>query len=97
MSAQSHNGIDELMLQRICGEFLEMPGLRLTCQQAQRLWGLDGQVCQQLLEFLVDARFLYQPRDGTYMRTADYRGDWPRLRMAKAGLRTDRRQVENAG
>ena len=30
------------MLQRIQGEFVEMPGLRLTAAQAQRLWGLDA-------------------------------------------------------
>ena len=26
------------ILRRICGEYLEMPGLRLTQPQAQRLW-----------------------------------------------------------
>jgi hypothetical protein len=31
--------VDEALLHRVYGEFLEMPGLRLTCQQAQRLWG----------------------------------------------------------
>jgi hypothetical protein len=28
-------------LRRVKGEYLEMPGLRLTPAQAQRLWGLD--------------------------------------------------------
>lgn len=28
----------EHILRRIQGEFREMPGLRLTCRQAQRLW-----------------------------------------------------------
>jgi hypothetical protein len=28
--------------QRNQGEFIEMPGLRLTPAQAQRLWGLDA-------------------------------------------------------
>ena len=86
MSAQRHNDIEDLMLQRIYGEFLEMPGLRLTCQQAQRLWNLDEQTCSDLLEFLVDARFLYQPRQGMYMRLADGHSDWPPPRMAKAVL-----------
>ena len=35
----------EDVLQRIQGEFVEMPGLRLTAAQAQRLWGLDRDVC----------------------------------------------------
>lgn len=58
----------EEVLQRIQGEFVEMPGLRLTVAQAQRLWGLDREVCSALLGALVDARFLCQTRDGAYIR-----------------------------
>ena len=36
--------IDDV-LQRIQGEYVEMPGLRLTPAQAQRLWGLERDVC----------------------------------------------------
>jgi hypothetical protein len=59
--------IDEV-LQRIQGEFVEMPGLRLTGAQAQRLWGLDRDVCDALLGALVDARFLTRTKDGAYTR-----------------------------
>jgi len=59
--------IDEV-LQRIQGEFVEMPGLRLTASQAQRLWGLERDVCDALLGALVDARFLSQTRDGAFVR-----------------------------
>lgn len=59
--------IDEV-LQRIQGEFVEMPGLRLTAAQAQRLWGLDRDACVALLGALVDAKFLLQTRDGAFMR-----------------------------
>ena len=59
--------IDEV-LQRIQGEFLEMPGLRLTRAQARRLWGLESGVCDALLSALVDAKFLSQTRDGAYVR-----------------------------
>ena len=59
----------EDVLQRIQGEFVEMPGLRLTAAQAQRLWGLDKNVCEQLLTVLVDAKFLSQTRDGSFIRT----------------------------
>jgi DNA-binding IclR family transcriptional regulator len=55
-----------MMLQRICGEFLEMPGLRLTLEQAQRLWGLDEQTCRELLAVLVEAKFLCRSADGAY-------------------------------
>ena len=60
--------IDEV-LQRIQGEYLEMPGLRLTGAQAQRLWGLERDVCSALLGALVDAKFLSQTRDGAFIRT----------------------------
>jgi hypothetical protein len=60
--------IDDV-LRRIQGEFTEMPGLRLTPAQAQRLWGLDRTVCDELLEALVKAKFLSQTRDGSFMKT----------------------------
>ena len=56
------------VLQRIQGEFVEMPGLCLTAAQAQRLWGLDRKMCEELLETLVDAKFLAQRRDGSFIR-----------------------------
>ncbi len=58
----------EDVLQRIQGEYLEMPGLRLTTAQAQRLWGLDRDVCETLLAALVDTRFLCRTRDGAFVR-----------------------------
>lgn len=58
----------EDVLQRIQGEFVEMPGLRLTAAQAQRLWGLDRDICDSLLGALVDAKFLAQTRDGAFIR-----------------------------
>ena len=59
--------IDDV-LQRIQGEFVEMPGLRLTAPQAQRLWGLERDVCIALLGALVDARFLTRTPDGAFVR-----------------------------
>jgi hypothetical protein len=56
------------VLRRVQGEFLEMPGLRLTPAQARRLWGLDAAACDALLSALVDAQFLFRTRDGAFMR-----------------------------
>jgi hypothetical protein len=56
------------MVLRVRGEFLEMPGLRLTQAQAQRLWGLDATTCSSLIASLLDAGFLFQTRDGAFMR-----------------------------
>lgn len=55
-------------LRRVQGEFLEMPGLRLTEPQARRLWGLDAASCGALLGALIDAKFLFRTRDGAFMR-----------------------------
>jgi hypothetical protein len=58
----------EDVLRRVQGEFLEMPGLRLTEAQARRLWNLDQASCAALLGALVDANFLFKTRDGAFMR-----------------------------
>ena len=54
---------------RIRGEFTEMPGLRLTVAQAQRLFGLDDATCQQVIDALVSAAFLH--RRGNLICRAD--------------------------
>lgn len=58
-----------VMLYRIRGEFLEMPGLRLTAEQASRLWHVDAATCVDVLGRLVAARFLTRTRAGAYVRT----------------------------
>ena len=55
------------VVRRIRGEFLEMPGLRLTVQQARRLWLLDEGSCEAVLSALVKARFLVRTRDGAFV------------------------------
>jgi len=56
------------VLRRVQGEFLEMPGMRLTEAQARRLWGLEASLCATLLGTLVDNNFLFRTRDGAFMR-----------------------------
>jgi hypothetical protein len=58
--------IDKL-IRRIRAEYLEMPGLRLTPAQAQRLWGLTTRRCDALMRALMNARFLRRTRDGSYI------------------------------
>jgi hypothetical protein len=50
------------------GEFLEMPCLTLTLQQAMRLWQLDHALCRAVLGSLVRARFLVETRRGAFRR-----------------------------
>jgi len=56
------------VVRRIRCEFLEMPGLRLTPEQARRLWRLDETSCDAVLGALVDAHFLARTRDGAFVR-----------------------------
>jgi hypothetical protein len=78
--------VTEQLLHRICAEYLEMPGLRLTLKQAQRLWGLDEDACARLLGALVEARFLVRNGHGTYARLTEGSAGLPSLRMVKASL-----------
>ena len=65
--------------ERIRAEYMDMPGMRLTPTQVQRLSGVDGSVCRLVLDDLVRAKFLYVGPDGSYRRTAD-----PSLSQARA-------------
>ena len=84
MKPEQKRPIDEV-LRRVQGEFLEMPGLRLTGAQACRLWGLDAAVCDALLGALVDAKFLYQTRDGAFMKVEHATPVRPSIRTRYAG------------
>ena len=57
----------ELLAPRIRGEFREMPGLRLTLDQACRLWQVDEQTCETLLDYLVAEGFLCKTANGFYV------------------------------
>jgi hypothetical protein len=58
------------LLNIVRSEFLEMPGLRLTGRQAQRLWALDVTTCKAILDTLEESRFLRRTRGGEYMLAA---------------------------
>ena len=57
-----------LLLRRIRGEFGEMPGMRLTTEQAMRLWSLDRVTCEGALGELVATRFLERDAYGRYKK-----------------------------
>jgi hypothetical protein len=72
------------IVERIRGEFREMPGLTLTTEQAQRLWNLDSPTCGEVLASLVSEGFLRVKPNGAYARATDLTAH-PR-RMARATL-----------
>jgi hypothetical protein len=58
----------EQVARRVQAEYLEMPGLCLTRDQARCLWGLDTQVCDRVLSYLVATGFLALTSHATYIR-----------------------------
>ena len=86
MSTALPDVLSEQVLQRICAEYVEMPGLRLSRKQAQRLWGLDEESCGQILEFLVKTGFLKLAAPDTYGRLTEGPVAFPRLRTAQGHL-----------
>jgi hypothetical protein len=76
----------EDLLRRIEGEYLEMPGLQLTPEQAQRLWALDRETCAMILEILVARQFLIRGSDDRYRRVGESDSPGAPKRMAKADL-----------
>ena len=61
---------DELMApvcRRVQGEYLEMPGLRLTSAQAARLWAMDRQTSERILDALTQVGFLSRNLGGAYV------------------------------
>jgi Fic family protein len=59
------------LLLRVRGEYLELPGLRLTIAQAQRLWHMERSACERVLFALVEQAFLRQTHDGAFVRLED--------------------------
>jgi len=56
------------LIERVRGEFNEMPGLQLTEAQAARLWGLEPTACRGVVDFLVGAEFLRRTPGGRITR-----------------------------
>jgi hypothetical protein len=54
-------------LRLIQAEYLEMPGLQLTKPQIRRLWTLESQMCDVLVDSLVATAFLRKTRRDAYV------------------------------
>jgi hypothetical protein len=60
--------VPDALERRVRGEYLEMPGLRLTTAQAARLWDMDPAVCDAILTSLCDNGFLVHGQGNTFAR-----------------------------
>lgn len=58
----------ERLVERMRGEFCEMPGLHLTFVQASRLFGVRSDICDRILSSLVRDGFLCNVSGGQYCR-----------------------------
>lgn len=58
------DSVDATLIDRILGEYREMPGLALTIDQAQRLWGCDAATVRRVIDVLVARGLLQWSRDG---------------------------------
>jgi hypothetical protein len=63
--------LDHRVLERLRAEYLEMPGMKLTSEQIQRLCGIEPGICKPVLDALVKVRFLRLNSDGTYVRSTE--------------------------
>lgn len=81
----------ESLVDRVRGEYREMPGLRLTLAQARRLWQMDAATCETVLDELVREAFLYKTGNGAYIASPSTTS-----RQAKAQLRSDPSLVRSA-
>jgi hypothetical protein len=59
--------VSPVLIDRVRGEYREMPGLRLTLPQACRLWQVAGPACESVLEALVNEGFLLKTSQGAYV------------------------------
>ena len=60
--------MESRLVERVKGEFVEMPDLQLTMQQAARLWGLDMSACRHVVDVLIDSAFLRWTESGKITR-----------------------------
>jgi hypothetical protein len=66
--AANNDSIDARLVDRVLGEYREMPGLALTIEQARRLWGCDAVTCQRIVDVLVERHVLRWSRDRRLIR-----------------------------
>ena len=64
----THDAIEAHLIERVLGEYREMPGLALTVDQARRLWGCDAMSCRRVADVLVERRVLRWTREGRLVR-----------------------------
>ena len=71
------------LVERIRQEYAAMPGLKLTREQACRLWGVGHDTCTEALDVLLAEGFLHRTGTGKYVAL-------PRAGATTAGIGAER-------
>jgi hypothetical protein len=82
---------EDALLRRVRGEYREMPGMRLTIEQAMRLWSIDRQACATAFNSLVASHYLEIDDSGRFGRAGETPSNSARLRPAGGGREISRR------
>jgi hypothetical protein len=56
------------LMEQVQAEYAEMPGLSVTLPQAQRLWAVDRQTCQEAFSRLMRRGVLRMTTTGRFVR-----------------------------
>ena len=75
---------DDSLVERVRGEYREMPGLSLTLSQACRLWQVDRDQCEAVLETLVAEQFLIRTKAGAFMALPAPRGNTTKVPLPES-------------
>jgi len=59
---------EDALLRRVRGEYREMPGMRLTIEQAMRLWNIDRRTCAAVFNSLIASHFLEMDGFGRFRK-----------------------------
>jgi hypothetical protein len=57
------------LVDRVRGDFMDLPGLELTLSQAVRLWNIGPDDCRSVMDALVDGGFLRWTARRTVVRS----------------------------
>jgi len=63
----------DALARRVYTEFAEMPGLKLSIEQAARLFGVPSAVCTRVFDELIGQRLMRRTADGRFMLAEDRR------------------------
>ena len=72
---------------RIRAEFLELPGLKITFEQACRLWHSNEAQCMAALEALIEEGFLFRSPSGAFLALPKPHGKSMKAALADSRVR----------